>query len=201
MRKLNPRWMRYSRSGQLVFDCERLENFLLTRDRLVGNKITITKCQIWVSHMQILCTIALVSDAQVEGKCPLRLNHDCHTIIGNIVKHLRGICRARLWSAIARGTKEYKWPTNWWIIIYQWMDNFNQLMEYWLKSVLIRYLVNSMQNQAQWTNLHSAIGHRSIAIDLLAPPWSIPTGSISRAAHGTDLSPAWIYVSLLSKHA
>jgi len=32
----------------------------------------------------------------------LRLNHDCHTLI----------CRARLWSASAIGTKEYTWPIN-----------------------------------------------------------------------------------------
>ena len=31
--------------GQLVFDWDRLETFLLTRDRLVGNKVTNTKCQ------------------------------------------------------------------------------------------------------------------------------------------------------------
>jgi len=33
----------YVRGGQLV-DWDRLENFLLTRDRPVGNKVTSTKC-------------------------------------------------------------------------------------------------------------------------------------------------------------
>jgi len=28
--------------GQLVFDWDRLENFLITRDRLVGNEVTNT---------------------------------------------------------------------------------------------------------------------------------------------------------------
>jgi len=31
---------------QLVFDWDRLENFLITRDRPVGNKVTNTKCQV-----------------------------------------------------------------------------------------------------------------------------------------------------------
>jgi len=37
---------------QLVFEWDRLENFLLTRDRPVGNKVTSTKCQSWASHVQ-----------------------------------------------------------------------------------------------------------------------------------------------------
>jgi len=40
--------------GQLlVFDWARLANFLITHDRLVGNKVTNTICQSWVSHAQI----------------------------------------------------------------------------------------------------------------------------------------------------
>jgi len=54
--------------GQLVFDWDHLENFLITRDRPVGNKVKNPKCQSWVSYVQIQCTIALVSDAQTEGK-------------------------------------------------------------------------------------------------------------------------------------
>ena len=53
-------------------------------------------------------------------------------------------------------------PTSWWII-------FIYFLEYWLKSVLFRYRVNSMQNLARSTNWDSAID-RSIAIDLLATP-------------------------------
>jgi len=67
--------------GQPVFYWDRLENVLITRDRPVGNKVTNTKCQSWESHLQIQCAIALVSDAQTEGKRILRLNHYCHAII------------------------------------------------------------------------------------------------------------------------
>jgi len=35
----------YSMGDQLAFDWDRLENFLITRDRLVGNKVTNVKCQ------------------------------------------------------------------------------------------------------------------------------------------------------------
>jgi len=34
----------YTRGGQLVVDCDRIENFVIARDRPVGNKITSTKC-------------------------------------------------------------------------------------------------------------------------------------------------------------
>jgi len=44
--------------GQLVFDWYRLENFLITRDRPVGNIVANTKCQSWASHVQMQCTIA-----------------------------------------------------------------------------------------------------------------------------------------------
>jgi len=55
--------------GQLFFDWDRLENFLIIRDRPIGNIIvTNTKCRNWVSHVQMQCKIALVSDAQTEGK-------------------------------------------------------------------------------------------------------------------------------------
>jgi len=45
----------YTRGGQLVFDWDRLETFLLTRDRPVDNKVTSTKCQSSTSHAQIVC--------------------------------------------------------------------------------------------------------------------------------------------------
>jgi len=51
----------------------------------------------------------------------------------------------------------------------QLMDKFLDFLEYWLKSVLFTYLVNSMQNQARSTNWDSAID-LSIAIDLMATP-------------------------------
>ena len=40
-----------------------------------------------------------------KAKCLLHLKHDCHTIV----------CRASLWSYTAIGTKEYMWPTNWYL--------------------------------------------------------------------------------------
>jgi len=58
----------YFMGGQLVFDWDRLENFLITHNRPVGNIVTSTKCQSRVSHMQTQCTITLVSDAHTEGK-------------------------------------------------------------------------------------------------------------------------------------
>jgi len=58
----------YHRGGKLFFDWDRLENFLRTHDWPVGNNVTSTKCQSWVSYMYMQCAIALVSDAQVEGK-------------------------------------------------------------------------------------------------------------------------------------
>jgi len=36
--------MLYTRGGQLVFDWDRLENFLVICDRLIGNEVTSTKC-------------------------------------------------------------------------------------------------------------------------------------------------------------
>jgi len=53
-------------------------------------------------------------------------------------------------SVITRGNKEYTWPTNWWII-------FMYFLEYWLKNIIFRQLVNSMQNQVQSTKWHMAI--------------------------------------------
>jgi len=50
----------YFMGGQLVFDWDRLENFLITRDRPVVDVVTNTKCQSWVSHVQMQCTTALV---------------------------------------------------------------------------------------------------------------------------------------------
>jgi len=43
--------------GQLVFDWDRVENFLVTRCRPVGFKVTNAKCQSWVSHVQIQCSL------------------------------------------------------------------------------------------------------------------------------------------------
>jgi len=54
--------------GQHVFDWDRLENFMITHDRPVDNKVTNTKCQSWASSVQIQCIIVLVSDAQTKGK-------------------------------------------------------------------------------------------------------------------------------------
>jgi len=44
MGAITPRLVGYSSGGQLVFDWDRLENFLITNDRPVGSKVTSTKC-------------------------------------------------------------------------------------------------------------------------------------------------------------
>ena len=116
----------------------RLETETKSRDSITDNIIY----QSWGSYVQIQCTIAF--DAQTEGKVSVTRKSWLYAII----------CRASLWSATAIGTKEYTWPTNWWII-------FMYFLEYWLKNVLFRYLVNPMQNQARSTKWHSAI-NRSI---------------------------------------
>jgi len=56
--------------GQLVFDWDRLENFLTTRDRPVGNTVIGHKYRMpkLLSHVQMQCSTALVSDTQTEGK-------------------------------------------------------------------------------------------------------------------------------------
>ena len=59
---------RVEQGDQLVFNWDRLENFLITHDRPVSNKATNTNTKVELSHVQIQCTIALVSDAYVEGK-------------------------------------------------------------------------------------------------------------------------------------
>jgi len=42
--------------GQLVFNWDRLENSLITRDRLVGNIVTNTKFQSWVGYHKVSVT-------------------------------------------------------------------------------------------------------------------------------------------------
>jgi len=99
-----------------------------------------------------------------KAKCLLHLNHGCYTIIENVLQYLCGICRASLWSAITRGTKEYMWPTNWWII-------FMYFLKYWLKNVLFRHLsiqckirCNRLSDTRQSTVwCHQRFGH----------PWSV----------------------------
>ena len=100
-----------------------------------------------VSQSAQLCKYSAPSPLMYRQKanCLLHLNYDCHAIIS----------RASLWSAIAIGTKEYTWPTNLRII-------FMCFLEYCLKDVLFRYLVNPMQNQTRSTKWHSAI-NRSIS--------------------------------------
>ena len=41
----NKTWFLYNGGGQLVFDWDRLENFFITREWPVGNKVTSTKCR------------------------------------------------------------------------------------------------------------------------------------------------------------
>jgi len=83
--------------GQLVFDRDRLEDFLITRNQPVGNKVTNT-----ISYAKVeyhMCKYSAPSPLahRHKAKCLLRINLDCPAII----------CRAILWSATAIGTKEY----------------------------------------------------------------------------------------------
>jgi len=117
------------------------------------------------------CTIAL-SDAQTDGNtCLLHLNHDSHAntktyyIIQKNV-YIGSICHASLWSAITRDTKEYAWPTNWWII-------FMYFLEYWLKNVLFRQRVNSMQNQVQSNQPSDTRQPTGWCDQPVGHPWSI----------------------------
>jgi len=82
---------------QLVFDWDRLEDFLITRDRPVGNKVTNTISYAKVEHHIWKYSAPSPSMHRQKAKCLLRLNHDCHAII----------CLVSLWSATAIGTKEY----------------------------------------------------------------------------------------------
>ena len=59
----------------------------------------------------------LVSAAQIEGKVTVTPKSWMLRNNRKKLQHFRGICPVGLWSAIARGTKEYTWPT-------KLMDNF-----------------------------------------------------------------------------
>jgi len=101
--------------GQLVFNWDRLEDFLITCNRPVGNKVTTI-----VSYAKVeyhMCKYSAPSPLmhRQKAKCLLRINHDCHAMN----------CWTSRWSATAKGTKEYTWPTNWWIL-------FMYFQEYWL---------------------------------------------------------------------
>jgi len=61
---------------QLVFDWDRLENFLITRDRLVGNKVTNTISYAKVEyHMMCKYSAPLPLMHRQNAKCLLHLNH------------------------------------------------------------------------------------------------------------------------------
>ena len=146
----------YFMGGQHVFVWDRLglEDFLITCDRPASNKFTNTISYAKVEYHMCKYRAPLSLIHRQKAKCLLRLNHDCHAIIWE----------ASLWSATTIGTKEYTWPTNWWIL-------FMDFLEYWLKNVLFRYLVNPMQNEARLTKWHSGIS-RSMR-STYWPPWSI----------------------------
>jgi len=162
---------------QLVFYWDWLENLLITCDRPFGTVVTNTKCQSWVSHVQMQCTIAVVSDAQTEGRVSvtpkswLPRNNTKTYYIQNVLyilqnnASLRGICQASVWSAITTGTKEYSWPTNRWIIFMYYLV--------WLKNVLFRQLVNSMQNQVQSNQPSGTRRPTGWSDQPVVHPWSI----------------------------
>jgi len=66
--------------GQLVFDWDQLEDFLITRKRAVGNKVTYTIPYAKVEYH--MCKYSAPSPLmhRQKAKCLLRLNHDCHSI-------------------------------------------------------------------------------------------------------------------------
>jgi len=150
--------------GQLVFDWDRLEEFLINRDRPVSNTVTNIKCQSWVSHVQIQSTITLVSDAQTEGKVSVTPKSWLPRNNTKTYYNTCGICPDSLRSGITRGTKEYTWPT-------KSLITFMYFLAYWLKNVLVRCLVHSVQNQRRSTKWHSAINLSMRSTCL--PPWSI----------------------------
>jgi len=65
--------------------------------------------------MQIQCTIALASDSQTEGKVSVTPRSWLPFNNRKIYYNTFAASAEHLWSAIARDTKEYTWPTNWWI--------------------------------------------------------------------------------------
>jgi len=70
----------YFMGGQLVFDCDRLEDFLITRDRPVGKKITNTISYAKVEYHMCQYSVPSPLMHRQKEKCLLRLNHDYHAI-------------------------------------------------------------------------------------------------------------------------
>ena len=154
----------YSRGGQLVFDWDRLENFLLTRDRPVGKEVTGTKCQSWVSHVQIQCTIALVSDAQIEGTASS--NHDCPAITG---KHITNTFAAS--ALLAYGQPSQKAPK---------VHVTNQLMDnlYVLSGILIEKCSLYSRYLYQFNAKSGAIDKLTLGDQLVDHPWHTGINSL-----------------------
>ena len=77
----------YFMGGQRVFDWDRLEDFLVTCVRPVGNKVTNTNAKVEY-HMCRYSAPSPLMHTQ-KAKCLLRLNHDCHAIICHCNRHQR----------------------------------------------------------------------------------------------------------------
>jgi len=110
----------------------------------------------------------LVNDAQIEGKLSVTPKW---WLWRNNRKTYHNTFAASAVLAYGQPSQEapkkYTWPTNWWII-------FMYFLEHWLKSVLFRYLDNSMQNQARSTDRSGRdrlVGHpchRTLNVDSCA---------------------------------
>jgi len=145
---------------ELVFDWDRLENSLITRDWPVGDIVTnniykMPKLSTSItSAMQMQCTIALVSDAQTQqkAKCLLHLNHNW--LPCNNRKTYYNTFAASAELAYGQPSQEAPWRI---YVTNQLMDNFYVLSGILIEKFFFRQLVNSMQNQVQSTKWHSAI--------------------------------------------
>jgi len=122
--------IRYSRGGQLVLDWDRLENFLLTRDRPVGNNSQVQNAK--VEH-----TNTIVSDPQ-KGKVSVTTKS---WLLRNKMLTYHNTFAAS--ALLAHGQPSQEAPKIY--VINQFMDNFYVLSGIYIESVLYRYLVNSMQ--------------------------------------------------------
>ena len=89
----------YFIGSQLVFDWDRLENLLITRNRPVSNKVTNTISYAKVEYHMYKYSAPSPLMHRQQAKCLLRLNRDCHAII----------YRASLWSATAIAYRHQRW--------------------------------------------------------------------------------------------
>jgi len=72
----------YFVGGQLVIDWDKLQDFLITRSRPIGNKVTNTISYAKVEYHMCKYSAPSPSMHRQEAKClVLDLNHECHAIL------------------------------------------------------------------------------------------------------------------------